>query len=77
MQHVRGRREVHTAFLWGNVTEGNHLKGPGVDERIILKWILQEWDGDMVWIDLAHDRAFINAVMNLRVRYHSGNFLSS
>jgi hypothetical protein len=28
----------------------------GVDGRIILKWILRKWDGDMDWIDLARDR---------------------
>jgi hypothetical protein len=39
--------------------------------RIILKWILEKWDGSMDWIDLAQDmarwRAVVNAVMNLRV----------
>jgi hypothetical protein len=38
---------------------------------IILKWILEKRDGSMDWIDLALDRdtlrAFVNAVMNLRV----------
>ena len=39
--------------------------------RIILKWILEKWDGSMEWIDLAQDRdmwrAVVNAVMDLRV----------
>ena len=47
------------------------LDDPGVDERIILKWILEKCDRDIDWIDLAHDRwrwrDFVNAVMNLRV----------
>jgi hypothetical protein len=25
--------------------EGGNLKNPGLDERIILKWILEKWDG--------------------------------
>jgi hypothetical protein len=31
-----GRRGA-TGLWWGNLTEGDHLKGPGVDKRIILK----------------------------------------
>jgi hypothetical protein len=29
---------------------GDHLKDPDVDERIILKWIFEKWDGE--WIEL-------------------------
>jgi hypothetical protein len=34
------------------------LEDPGVDERIMLKWIYRKWDGGrgMDWIDLAQDR---------------------
>jgi hypothetical protein len=42
-----GRREVDTGFLWGNFREGDHLEDPDVDGRIILKWILEKWDGGM------------------------------
>ena len=47
------------------------MEDPGIDERIILKWVLEKWDGVMEWIDLTKERdrwrAVVNAVMNLRV----------
>jgi hypothetical protein len=38
---------VHTEFTWGNLRAGGYLGDLGVDERIILKWILENWDGGM------------------------------
>jgi hypothetical protein len=34
--------EVHTGFLGGDLREEDHLQDPGVDRRIILKWIFKE-----------------------------------
>jgi hypothetical protein len=40
-----GRVEVHTGFQWGNLREGDHIEDLGIDGRVILKWILEKWDG--------------------------------
>jgi hypothetical protein len=40
-----GRGEVHAGFWYRNMKEGDHLEESGVDGRIILKLILQKWDG--------------------------------
>jgi hypothetical protein len=57
------------------------LIDPGVDGRIILKWVLKKWDGGTDWIDLGQDRdrwrALVNAGINLRVPSNAGNFLRS
>jgi hypothetical protein len=62
--------EVYTGFGWGNLREIYHLGEPGVDVRIILRWISKKRDGGMDWIYLAQDRdmwrALVNAVINFR-----------
>jgi len=40
-----GKGEVHTWFWWGNLTERDLFQFPGLDGRIILKWIFKMWDG--------------------------------
>jgi hypothetical protein len=66
-----GKKEVHTGFWLGDLREGDHLRDPGVDGRIILKWVFKKWDVDAEWIELAQDRdrwrAVVNAIVNLRV----------
>jgi hypothetical protein len=57
---------VYTGFCWGNFREGDHLEDPGVDERIILRWIVRKWNGGMDWIDLAQDRDRWRALVNAR-----------
>jgi len=41
---VWGRGEAYTGVWWGNLRERNHLEDPGVDGRIIIRWIFREWD---------------------------------
>ena len=49
------------------------MKDPGIDGRILLKWILEKCDGrGMDWIDLAQDWyrwwwALVNVVLNLQI----------
>jgi len=40
-----GKGEVHTGFWWRNLREGDHLEDPGIDVRIILRWIFRTWIG--------------------------------
>jgi hypothetical protein len=40
-----GERRGAYRVWWGNLRERNHLAGPGVDGRIILKWIFKKSDG--------------------------------
>jgi hypothetical protein len=39
-----GRVEVDTGFWSGNLRERDRLEDPGVDERVIIRWIFRKWD---------------------------------
>ena len=39
-----GIGEAYTGFWWGNLRERDRLGDPGVDGRIILRWIFRKWD---------------------------------
>jgi len=46
------RREAYTVFWWGNLRERDRLGDPGLDVRIILRWIFRKWDVG-VWTGLS------------------------
>ena len=50
-----GRGPLHMGFWWENLKERDHLEDPGVDARIIFRWIFWKWDEYMDWIDLAQE----------------------
>ena len=62
---------MYTGFLWGHLRKGHHFEDPGVHWRVILKWIFENWNWGMDWIDLAYDKdwwqALVNVVINVRV----------
>jgi hypothetical protein len=66
-----GERRGLYWVLVGNLRERDHLENPGLDGRVILKWIFEKWVGSMDWTDLAQDRdrwlAVVYAVMKCRV----------
>jgi len=37
-----GREEARTGLWWGNLGERDHWGDPGVDGRIILRWIFRK-----------------------------------
>ena len=45
-----GRLAVHTGFCWRNLRERDHLGDPGVDGKIVLRWIFRIWD-IVVWTE--------------------------
>jgi hypothetical protein len=44
-----GRREACIGFRWGNLRERDNWGDPGIDGKIILRWIFRKWG---VWTGL-------------------------
>jgi len=40
--------ERREEFWWGNLRKRDHLEDPGVNGRIILRWIFRKW-GELAW----------------------------
>jgi len=38
------RRKAYTGFWWGILRERDQFGDPGLDGRIILRWIFKKWD---------------------------------
>jgi hypothetical protein len=50
-----GSGDACTGFWWGNLRKRDHWGDPGVDERLILRWIFRKWDVG-VWTGLSWRR---------------------
>jgi len=57
MKNAWVRVQVYTGFWWGHLRETNHLDDPGIDWRIILRWIFRSGmgGGGIDWIDLSQE----------------------
>jgi len=42
---VERRGEVCSRFWWVILRERDHLEGPGIDGRLMLRWIFRRWNG--------------------------------
>jgi hypothetical protein len=38
---------MYSGVWWGNLRERGHLEDPGVDKRIILRWMFRKWDVEL------------------------------
>jgi hypothetical protein len=49
-----GRGNMYTGYWWVNPRERDYVGDPGVDGRIILRWIFSKWDvgkwTELIWL---------------------------
>jgi hypothetical protein len=45
MWHVWRQEKCIQSFVKEKLSERDHLEDIGLDEKIILKWMLKKWDG--------------------------------
>ena len=64
MQHVQEREKVHAGFWWGNLRAKDHMEDPGIDGRIILRWITSE--RTEIFTSSSVNSLLLNAVTHLR-----------
>jgi hypothetical protein len=60
-----GRAKLYTEFWWGNVRVSEHMEDPGVDGRIIWRWIFRKWDVG-VWTESMWLRIGTGLTVDLR-----------
>ena len=41
------RRKAYIEFWWVNLQERDRVGDPGVDGRMILRWIFRKWDVEL------------------------------
>ena len=61
---------MHTGFWWRYLSERDHLENPDADGRIMLKCIVEKWDGAWIgpiFLRTYRRHAVVNAVMNLLI----------
>ena len=54
MWHLQETGKVHSVFWWKDLRKRDHLVDPGINRRMILKWIFKRLDGKewavLIWL---------------------------